>query len=226
MEAVVNRGMADVDVRPDEVRPAADDLVVAPDGPPSSRRTPRRPRRTLRSDLGRLVGTPARRARLLITLLVLAAAVTGPLLARASVTDARAEVRAQGAERSGAAEARAATEADVVAAEGARDDAEARAVWAREGHNEQRRRLAALGLNEQTVDAFLVEVNANAELVEYRRDSTTADVDRQAVEIPDMQECVRVASRALNGAWNSATFGDAPPPAPSDLCRALLAAGT
>lgn len=202
------------------------DRDPAAPGPSPDRPDDHRPRRTLRSDLRRLVGTSARRGRLAVLVTLLTVAVAGPLLARASVSDARAEVRAQGAERAGAADARAATEtreAEATAEEAVAVDLAAQALAA---HDEQRQRLAALGLNEATIDAFLLEVTANAELVEFRRDRTTGDVNRRAGEIPQMQECVRVASRALNAAWNSATFGDAPPPAPSDLCMALLAAGT
>lgn len=197
----------------------------APDTPDHPDPPPRR-RRTLRADLARVVATPARRGRLAVSLAVLAIAVAGPLLARSGVSEGRAEVRAQGAERSGAAEARAAVEAQEEMATAQEEAATERATQARAARNEQRHRLAALGLNEETIDAFLDQLTANTELVEYRRDRTAADVDRQATEIPQMQECVRVAERALNAAWNSATFGDAPPPAPSELCRALLAAGS
>lgn len=220
----MTRGMAEMEVVADRdveavPAPGSDPAPGHPDH--GSRR-----RRRLRSGGGRLVGTPARRGRLAVSLAAVAVAVAVPLLVRAGVSNARAEVRAQGAERSGASEARAAVEAreQVATVQGAA--AAERAAQARATHNEQRHRLAALGLNEETIDAFLVEVTANAELVEFRRDRTAADVDRQAVEIPQMQECVRVAERALNAAWNSATFGDAPPPAPTELCRALLAAGS
>jgi hypothetical protein len=219
----VTRGMAEMELVADrDTEEGASPVSDPPDGPEQA---PRR-RRTLRSDLAGVVGTTARRGRLAVLVVVLAVVVAAPLLARSGVSDARDEVRAQGAERSGAAEARAAVEAQEEVATAQEATATERAAQARAARNEQRHRLAALGLNEETIDAFLVEVTANAELVEFRRDRTAADVDRQAVEIPQMQECVRVAERALNAAWNSATFGDAPPPAPTELCRALLAAGS
>lgn len=214
-----------MDVMRGDVRALEPEPLVVPDEGSREAR-PRPPRRTLGSDLRRLGGTPARRARLLLTAAVLALVVAVPLVARSGVSDARADVRAQGAERSAAADARTSVEAGEREATARATVAADEAAQARVSHNEQRRRLAGLGLNEETVDAYLVEINANAELVEYWRDSTSADVDRQAAEIPQMQDCVRVASRALNGAWNAATFGDAPPPSPSDLCRALLDAGT
>ena len=159
-------------------------------------------------------------------LAVLAVAVAGPVLARSSVADARAEGSAQGSERAGAADMRATVEVEEAVATREEATAVDLAAQARAAHNDQRHRLAALGLNEQTIDDYLVRVSANAELVEYQRDRLTATVDRQAAEIPQMQTCVRVAQQALNAAWNSATFGDAPPPAPAEMCRALLAAGT
>lgn len=223
----LGRGAASDDAPVDPAAGPADDRPMAdatdPGTGPGRRR--RRRRRTLWSDLRRLVGTPARRARLLVWLAVLAVAVTAPLLARSGASEARAELRAQGAERVGAAEERAAVEAaEQVAGEELAVGVEL-ADQARAAHNEQRRRLAGIGLNEQTIEPHLVAVDANAALVEYRRDSTTEEVDRQAAEIPQMQACVQVAQQALNAAWNSATFGDTPPPAPAETCRALLAAG-
>jgi hypothetical protein len=184
------------------------------------------PRRTLRSDLRRWFGTRAHRGRAVVVLAVLAVAVAGPLVARAGVAEARTEAAAQGSERAGAADMRATVEAEEAVATLDEATAADLAAQARAAHNDQRHRLAALGLNEQTIDDYLARVSGNAELVEYRRDTLTATVDRQAAEIPQMQTCVRVAQQALNAAWNSATFGDAPPPAPAEICRALLAAGT
>ncbi len=239
--AAVIRGMAEVDVvlegcerellvlDPDEeagtdVAPGLDPDQAREPGPEPG---PARPRRTLASDLRGLVGTPARRGRLAVALAVLGVVVAGPLLARAGVSEARVEVRVQSAQRAAAAEARAEVEAAEEVAIAEEAAAAERAAQARAAHNEQRRLLAGLGLNEQTIDAFLLEVGANAELVEYRRDATSATVDRQAAEIPQMQECVSGALPAINAAWNAATFGQhVPVPAPSELCRALLAAGT
>jgi len=212
--------MADVTQVLEPVARPADDLAAPPAPGPG------RPPRTLGSDLRRLGGDPARRARLLVTVAVLALAVAAPLVARSGTAAARSAARDQGAERAAAAAARAQVTSDERTATAAAEVAAEQAAAARAARNEQRRQLAALGLNEQTIDAFLVEVNANAELVEYRREVTSRDVNRQAAEIPQMQECVWVAGRALNGAWNAATFGEVPPPEPSELCRALLAAGT
>lgn len=237
----VTGGMADMDATVDEggrlsrralsdetrttlgVDAAPDAVEATGDGPDQPGR---RPRRTLWSDLRRGLATPAHRGRAFVILALLAAAVAGPLLARAAVPDARAEAAAQSSERAGAADIRATVAGEEAAAVGAEATATDLAARARTAHNAQRQRLAGIGLNEQTIDAFLLEVNANAAFAEYRRDRTTAEVDRQAAEIPQMQECVRVATRALNAAWNSATFGDVPPPAPAEICRALLAAGT
>ncbi|HEX7135074.1 MAG TPA: hypothetical protein VF228_21050 [Iamia sp.] len=215
-----------MDVTLEKERPVEDERAGEPDEGRAPSEGPRRPRRTLWSDLRRALGTPARRGRVALYALVLAAVVAGPLLARAGVSEARVEVRAQGAERSGAADARAGVEAaedEAAAEESAAADL---AAQARAAHNEQRHRLAFLGLNEQTIDDFLVAVDANAALVEFRRDRVTADVDRQAAEIPQMQECRRVAAQTINRAFNLIFDPNAPVPAPSDLCQALLAAGT
>jgi len=231
----VTGGMAEMDATVDEGgrlhRRALSGVDAGPDGAEATGDGPddrpgRRPRRTLWSDLRRGFATPAHRGRAFVILVVLAAAVAGPLLARATLPDARVEAAALTSERAGAADIRATVAGEEAVAVGAEATATDLAARARTAHNAQRQRLAGIGLNERTIDAFLVEVNANAELVEFQRDRTTQEVDRQAAEIPQMQECVRVANRALNAAWNSATFGDAPPPAPSELCRALLAAGT
>lgn len=199
----------------------------APDRPTSGGGDgePRPPRRTLRSDLRRLVGTPARRARLLLALVGLVAVIAGPLLARSGAAEARVEVRAQAAERSGSAELLEATEADEADATEAQAEAQGLAAEARAARNEQRQRLAALGLNEQTIDVFLERVTGNAELVEFQRDREVGVVDRQANEIPQMEECVRVASQTLNSAFNRIIDPNLPVPGPSDLCVALLDAG-
>ncbi len=212
---LARRALSDATLRELGLDPADDAAETATD--PADPEPPARRRRS---------GSPARRGRLAVGLLVLAVAVAGPLLARAGVSEARTEVRAQAAERSGAAEELASVEAAERAAEAEEAAALDLAAQARAAHDEQRERLAALDLTEETIDAFLDEVTANAELVEFWRDRTVGDVDRQAHEIPEMQECIRVATQALNRQWNSATFGDSPPPAPSELCRALLAAGT
>ncbi|HEV7721830.1 MAG TPA: hypothetical protein VGO60_11120, partial [Iamia sp.] len=79
----------------------------------------RRPRRTLWSDLRRGFGTPAHRGRAFVILVVLAAAVAGPLLARAAVPDARAEASALSSERAGAADIRATVAGEEAVAVGA-----------------------------------------------------------------------------------------------------------
>lgn len=229
------RGMIEMDVTLDDggrlargtlAERAGREPIVVPDGGRAAGPEPEPGPSPLRGAGRALAGTPARRGRLAVSVVALAVVVAGPLLARASVSDARVAVRAQAAERAAAAEARAGVEADERATGGEQVAAAARAAEARALRNEQRRRLAALGLNEATIDAYLVEIDANADWVEFDRDRTSGRVDRQAAEIPQMQECVRVASRALNAAWNSATFGAGPPPAPSELCRALLDAGS
>jgi hypothetical protein len=185
---------------------------------------PRPPRRTMRSDLRRLVGSPARRARLLLAVTGLVVVVAGPVVARSGVSEARVEVRAQAVERSGAADLLEATEGDEADATEAEAEAERLAAEARAARNEQRHRLAALGLNEQTIDAFLDRVTGNAEQVEFERDREVGVVDRQAAEIPTMEECVRVASQTLNSAFNRIIDPNTPVPGPSEVCTALLAA--
>lgn len=200
----------------------------APGGsdPGGEPRAPRTPRRTLRSDLRRLLGTPARRARLLLAVIGLVVVIAGPVVARSGVSAARSEARTQATERTGAADLLAATEADEADATAAEDEAQDLAAQARVARNEQRQRLAALGLNEQTIDAFLERVSGNAALVEFRRDREVRDVDRRAGEIPQMEECVRIASQTLNSAFNRIIDPNLPVPGPSEVCTALLAAGT
>lgn len=187
---------------------------------------PRPPRRTLRSDLRRLIGTPARRARLLLAVVGLAVVIAGPVVARSAASTARAEARTRGTERIAAADLLAATEADEVDAIAAEAEARDLAAQARAARNDQRHRLAALGLNEQTIDAFLERVTGNAELTEFWRDREVRDVDRRAGEIPQMEECVRIASQTLNSAFNRIIDPNLPVPGPSEVCIALLAAGT
>jgi hypothetical protein len=187
---------------------------------------PRPPRRTLRSDLRRLLGSPAQRARLLLAVVGLVVVIGGPVVARSGVSEARIEARTQSSEKTAAADLLAETASAEAVATAAEADAQDLATQARAARNEQRHRLAALGLNEQTIDAFLERVTGNAELVEYRRDREVGDVDRRAGEIPQMEDCVRVAAQTLNSAFNRIIDPNTPVPGPSEVCAALLAAGT
>ncbi len=165
--------------------------------------------------------TPAARAWAAIGLVLVAAAVAVPIVTRSDLATARTEAAATRDRRADAADARAAADAARATAVREVGAAGRRAALAQEARNEQRARLAALGLSERTIDAVLEARLANTELVEYRRDRTTADVDRQAQEIPQMEECLERASQTVNEAFTS-QFGGGAPPGPSELCQALL----
>lgn len=197
--------------------PEADGETVEP----APERPKVRPSRPARVVLAVRHSSPAARGKAFIAVVLLVAAGAGPVLARGAVDDARTDEVAVRAAAGDASDLR----VDAAAAEGraieAARRAEADAAVAREARNAQRRRLAALGLSEPTIDAYLATQLSNTELVEYRRDSTTADVDRQAREIPTMEECLERAKQSVNQAFNT-QFGNAPPPGPSDECRRIL----
>lgn len=184
---------------------------------------PTRRRRARWSDRRGVLGTPARRGRLLVVAGLLALAVAAPLVTRSGLSDARDAAAAMGAERAGAA----GLEDEVATAEtvstGRAERAAARAAAARDARNEQRHRLAELGLNEATIDAFLAAVLADTERVEGDRDRVTADVDRQAVEIPTMEDCLVTARQAINRAFNTIFDPSLVVPGPAEVCRAILA---
>jgi hypothetical protein len=205
-------------------RDAAPDLGSTPI-PPADRpgEAPTRRRRARWSDRPGATGTPARRGRLLVVAGLLALAVAAPLVARGGLSDARDASAAMGAERAAAAGL-----ADEVAtaesvSTGRADRAATRAAAARDARNEQRRRLAALGLNEATIDAFLAQILADTESVEQDRDRVTADVDRQAAEIPTMEDCLVTARQAINRAFNTIFDPNLVVPGPAEVCRAILA---
>ncbi|QYG91448.1 hypothetical protein HC251_02685 [Iamia sp. SCSIO 61187] len=197
--------------------PSADEPSERPVvAPPRRRRRPRSGRRGV-------VGTPARRGRLLVGVGLLALAVAAPLVARSGLSDARAASAAMGAERAGAAGfADEVASAESVSA-GRAERAAARAAAALDARNEQRHRLAALGLNEATIDAFLAMILADTEAVEQERDRVTADVDRQAGEIPTMEDCLVTARQAINRAFNTIFDPNLVVPGPAEVCRAILA---
>lgn len=216
-----------VDVVVDLTKRAAGGDARAPEpatgsaDPPAPDRPKVRPSRPARVVLAVRHSAPATRGKVFVGLVLVAAAVAAPLVTRSSLDDARAEevaVRAAAAEVSD-------LRVDVAAAEGRAVEAAARAAeraaLAREARNAQRHRLAALGLNEATIDAYLAAQASNTELVEFRRDNTTADVDRQAGEIDTMEPCLETAKQSVNRAFNT-QFGNAPPPGPGDECRRIL----
>lgn len=208
----------------DEVDEVDETKAVGPvgAGTAAARATERvRPSRVARVVRAVRRSAPATRGQVAVGLVLVAAAVALPLAARDSLRAERTEAAATDDRRADAAELRDVAEADQVTAVRQVHTAAREAAEALAARNAQRERLAALGLSEETIDAFLEQQQANTELVEYRRDRTTRDVDRQAQEIPQMEQCLERAKQSVNQAFNT-QFGNPDPPGPNELCRALL----
>ncbi len=156
--------------------------------------------------------------------LVLVAAVAGLVGARGDLTDSEVRGEAAAADRAAAASARREVEAVEAATERRLADAQALAGQAADAREVQRQRLRDLGLTELTVDRFLEQVRANTELVEWQRDETTAEVDRQAQQIPDLERCMTAARQAINTAFNRSIDPNVVVPTPTEVCLALLVA--
>lgn len=163
-----------------------------------------------------------RAARVLVAVVALAAAAAGVVVTRGGLADARDEGAFVAAEAGGAASAREGIEDTEDRTLVRQAEAEALAAEAEAAREAQRVRLRDLGLTEFTVDAFIDRVAGNTELVEWQRDTTTAEVDRQAQQIPQLEQCMVAARQAINSAFNRSIDPNVVVPTPTDLCLALL----
>jgi hypothetical protein len=164
----------------------------------------------------------ARTARALLALLVVAAAVAAVVVSRTGLSEAEDRGASVAAEADGAASARRQVEDTEAATLVRQAQAEDLAALAEEAREAQRQRLRDLGLTEFTVDAFVDRVGGNTELVEWQRDETTAEVDRQAQQIPYLERCMVAARQAINSAFNRSIDPNVVVPTPTEVCLALL----
>ena len=165
------------------------------------------------------------RARRTLTVVGIAlVALVMVVIARGERDDARrvATADAVALDRATAVRGRAARdEAEAVAD---REEARADAATAAQARQVQRERLAGLGLTEESVDAFLDLVEANTELVEWRRDEVSDEITDQAERIPQMDRCLIAARHAINIAFGTVIDPETEVPTPSAVCLTLVAA--
>lgn len=149
--------------------------------------------------------------------------VVGALLAlRADRDDARRVADADAAALDRAVDARSRADDEEAEATRRRARADADAADAAEARRVQRERLLALGLTEESVDAFVARVESNTELVEWRRDRVGDEVTFQAAQIPQIEQCLVAARHAINIAFGTVIDPDTQVPAPTELCLTLM----
>lgn len=210
----------------DAARPTASTGDPVPPGTPGGVRA--RPSGSSRSP-GDTPGRPAsatrwvRARRTLLVVGVAAVALVTIVSARGERDDARRAAASDAVALDRATAARDRADRDEAEAVAAREEARADAAAAADARRAQRARLADLGLTEESVDAFVEEVEATTELVEWRRDGVSDEITLQSERIPQMDQCLVAARHAINIAFGTVIDPDTEVPAPTELCLTLMA---
>jgi hypothetical protein len=166
----------------------------------------------------------ARLGRGVAALGVAAGVLLVPVWAVTARTDAESAATAAAADADRAAAARRTAEAEVASRledmGRARGDARAAAgdVAA------QRAQLADLAIAEADLERVVAEARASTEGTEATRDATATRVQRQAVELPQLEACLVEVRRSLDRAFHATNNPRITVPPLSDTCRVLSTA--
>ncbi len=145
----------------------------------------------------------------------------GALVARA---DAEREATTAAAEADQAAAARRATDEEVAAGLDGLAVARADARTAAADVAAQRAQLADLAIAEADLERVVAETRATTEDTEETRDATATRVQRQAVELPQLEACLVEVRRSLDRAFHATNNPRITVPPLSDTCRVLSSA--
>lgn len=194
--------MVTSDVSPDVERPALAP-APAPQGSP-------RP------------STARRRVRTALAALGLVALVAVPVAARQSAVEARREATEARARAAAAVARRTRAEARVEAARPPLASSFVEAGEATAARDVQRARLVELQLAEDTLEEVVDEARRATEAVEAEQQGVGAEVQQQAVDLPQMEGCLAAIRPLVDAAFLATVHPGVEVPDISPACRTLL----
>jgi predicted NUDIX family NTP pyrophosphohydrolase len=147
-----------------------------------------------------------------------------PAWALAARTDAERAATTAAADAEEAASARRAAEDEVAAGLDGLGVARGDARTAAGDVAAQRAQLADLAIAEADLERVVAETRATTEDTEATRDATATRVQRQAVELPQLEACLVEVRRSLDRAFHATNNPRITVPPLSDTCRVLSTA--
>lgn len=147
-----------------------------------------------------------------------------PVWALTARADAEREATTASADADQAAVARRAADEQVAARLGGLGVARGDARVAARDVAAQRAQLADLAIAEADLERVVAETLATTEDTEATRDATATRVQRQAVELPQLEACLVEVRRSLDRAFHATNNPRITVPPLSDTCRVLSTA--
>lgn len=164
-----------------------------------------------------------RLARAAAGALALAVVVAVPVAARQAAADARRQADLARAEAGAAAAHRTRVEEQVEGALGPLDESYGAAAEATAARSVQRARLAELQLAEDALEEEVAAAQRSTEAVEAEQRGVGAEVEQQAVDLPQLEGCLAEVRPLVDAAFLATVFPGTVVPGISPTCRSLLA---